>query len=270
MDETLYETLGVDADADEAAIRAAYRAAAKEHHPDVSDDAGAKERFKRITTARDVLLDPTERERYDDIGHRAYVEQHLETAGRSGTRSPTGDPNDGGVAGDGSAGGGGTAGGSGSSPGGGSAGGGRAPRSEGRGPEESGSGPTPGSGRHRVQSGRRRHVRSDATEAAGGGSTRGDGGRGRASATYERSAAASRAAAAKSEGRSLRGLLAGIGPWLLVHVLFLASAVATAVFTLTEANAYIHLSLPAYVLGLVLFALVVALSVLHLVSEVVA
>lgn len=78
MDETFYTALGVATDADEAAIRDAYRERVKKRHPDVSDDPGAPRDFKRLTTARDVLLDESERDRYDRLGHETYVQRHLE------------------------------------------------------------------------------------------------------------------------------------------------------------------------------------------------
>lgn len=77
MGETFYSALDVRPDADTAAIRRAYRDLVKTHHPDVSDDPGASETFKRLTTARDVLVDPEERDRYDRLGHESYVSQHL-------------------------------------------------------------------------------------------------------------------------------------------------------------------------------------------------
>lgn len=77
MDESFYSALGVDADADEGAIRDAYRERVKERHPDVSDDPGAPREFKRLTTARDVLVDEAERDRYDRLGHATYVKRHL-------------------------------------------------------------------------------------------------------------------------------------------------------------------------------------------------
>ena len=46
------QLLGLDASATESQIRSAFRAAAKQHHPDVGGDA---EMFKRITEAHDVL-----------------------------------------------------------------------------------------------------------------------------------------------------------------------------------------------------------------------
>jgi molecular chaperone DnaJ len=73
MARTFYDVLGVDEDAEKGEIRRTYRSKAKEHHPDVSDDPDAAERFKRINRAAEVLGDPAERKRYDRLGHDAYV-----------------------------------------------------------------------------------------------------------------------------------------------------------------------------------------------------
>lgn len=79
MDETFYAALGVDADADTDRIQAAYRERVKDTHPDVSDDADAAESFKRLTEARDVLVDEVARERYDRVGHGTYVREYLDS-----------------------------------------------------------------------------------------------------------------------------------------------------------------------------------------------
>ena len=61
-----YETLGVARDADEAAIRTAYRTLAKKHHPDLNPGkADAAERFRAIAAANELLSDPEKRARYD-------------------------------------------------------------------------------------------------------------------------------------------------------------------------------------------------------------
>jgi len=85
MDETFYTALGVDADADTDAVKRAYRDRIKETHPDVSDDPSAAEEFKRLTTARDVLVDTTERKRYDRLGHNDYVHEHVSDSTWTGT-----------------------------------------------------------------------------------------------------------------------------------------------------------------------------------------
>jgi len=75
----IYLELGLAPTADRAEIRAAYRHAAKEAHPDVSDTAGSTARMARINAARDVLLDQDRRAEYD--------RQHGLLA-RSPTRTP--------------------------------------------------------------------------------------------------------------------------------------------------------------------------------------
>jgi DnaJ-class molecular chaperone len=61
-----YEVLGLERTADEAAIKAAYRKAAKRHHPDLHPgDAKAAERFKEVNSANDLLSDPEKRTRFD-------------------------------------------------------------------------------------------------------------------------------------------------------------------------------------------------------------
>ena len=65
-----YEVLGVPKDADEAAIKKAYRALAKKNHPDVNPgDKQAEERFKEINEAYQVLSNPQKRAQYDQFGH---------------------------------------------------------------------------------------------------------------------------------------------------------------------------------------------------------
>ena len=65
-----YEVLGVPKDADEAAIKQAYRTLAKKNHPDANpDDPGAEDRFKEINEAYQVLSNPQKRAQYDRFGH---------------------------------------------------------------------------------------------------------------------------------------------------------------------------------------------------------
>jgi DnaJ-class molecular chaperone len=62
----LYSTLGVARDADEAAIKKAYRKLAKELHPDRNkDNPAASARFSQVTRAYDILTDKDKRARYD-------------------------------------------------------------------------------------------------------------------------------------------------------------------------------------------------------------
>jgi len=90
MGETFYSVLGVSSDADTATIKAAYREKVKTHHPDVSDESDAAERFQRITEARDVLVDGSDRKRYDRLGHDAYVRRHLDSTAWSAPDASSG------------------------------------------------------------------------------------------------------------------------------------------------------------------------------------
>ncbi|AUG46971.1 molecular chaperone DnaJ [Haloarcula taiwanensis] len=85
MEATFYGILGVDPDATEETIVRAYREQTKTHHPDVSDDPAARDRFKRLTQAKDVLTDEAERARYDRLGHDAYVNRHVDSVADGGT-----------------------------------------------------------------------------------------------------------------------------------------------------------------------------------------
>lgn len=68
-----YEILGVPRDADEAALKSAYRKLAMQHHPDRNPgDKDAEAKFKDINEAYDVLKDPQKRAAYDRFGKEAF------------------------------------------------------------------------------------------------------------------------------------------------------------------------------------------------------
>ena len=68
-----YEVLGVSKDADDAALKKAYRMLAKKYHPDANPgDKRAEAAFKEINEAYSVLSDPKKRAQYDQFGHAAF------------------------------------------------------------------------------------------------------------------------------------------------------------------------------------------------------
>lgn len=63
-----YEVLGIPRDADEKAIKKAYKRLAMKYHPDRNKDPDAEEKFKEIAKAYAVLSDPQKRKLYDTGG----------------------------------------------------------------------------------------------------------------------------------------------------------------------------------------------------------
>src|SRR5271154_1930178 len=76
-----YEVLGVPRDADQDAIRRAYRRLAREYHPDLNSDPDAEERFKELGEANEVLSDPDKRGRYDRLGAQWHAQEAAPGAG---------------------------------------------------------------------------------------------------------------------------------------------------------------------------------------------
>lgn len=71
-DRDYYEVLGVSRSATPEEIKAAFRKAAAQHHPDKNpDDPSADSRFKEINAAYQALSDPNRRAMYDRFGHAA-------------------------------------------------------------------------------------------------------------------------------------------------------------------------------------------------------
>lgn len=65
-----YEVLGVPRDADQTAIKKAYRKLALQFHPDKNPgDKAAEEKFKEAAEAYEILSDADKRARYDRYGH---------------------------------------------------------------------------------------------------------------------------------------------------------------------------------------------------------
>lgn len=69
MSKDYYKTLGIERDADDAAIKTAYRSLAKKYHPDTNpDNEKAEAMFKEVGEAYDVLKNPAKRSNYDQFG----------------------------------------------------------------------------------------------------------------------------------------------------------------------------------------------------------
>ena len=65
-----YALLEIERDADAETIKRAFRALAREVHPDVSDAPGAEDRFRELAQAYRVLSAPDARALYDRFGYR--------------------------------------------------------------------------------------------------------------------------------------------------------------------------------------------------------
>jgi curved DNA-binding protein CbpA len=237
MRESFYSVLGVDGDADTETIRQAYREQVKKHHPDVSDDPGAPEQFKRLTTARDVLVDTDERRRYDRLRHAEYVSQHVESTvwhepPESETAATEQSEND---------------------------------KKTTRGGSDDRYDRTAwlGEDAPAKQRARRRQRRQQA-HTAGATATAEEWQH--ASQTYQR-AETDVGGGSRSTVRNLLAALRSVGPWLLVHAIFVGSAVATSWLAFSQIATHVDLSWPTLLLGVTLVGLTLLVSVLHVISE---
>ena len=86
-----YKILGVPKDASAADIKKAFRKLARAYHPDVAKvKKGAEEKFKEINEAYEVLGDPENRSKYDELGPNWREEAGARgSAGREGGRRGT-------------------------------------------------------------------------------------------------------------------------------------------------------------------------------------
>lgn len=237
MGESFYSVLGVDDDADGETIRRAYREQVKIHHPDVSDDPGAPERFKRLTTARDVLSDADERRRYDRLGHAEYVSQYVESTVWRETPDREADTTE-------------------------------QTETDARTARSASDGgydrtawlgeDAPGKRRARRRQRRQQAHTAGATATAEKWQ--------RASQTYQR-ADTDVGSGGQSMASALFAALRSVGPWLLVHAIFVGSAVATSWLAFSQMATHVDLSWPTLLLGVALVGMTLFVSVLHVISE---
>jgi molecular chaperone DnaJ len=73
-----YEILGVSRNATKEEIKKAFRAKARQYHPDINKEKNAEEKFKEIGKAYETLMDEQKRDLYDRFG-----EEGLKNAGYS-------------------------------------------------------------------------------------------------------------------------------------------------------------------------------------------
>jgi molecular chaperone DnaJ len=84
MKKDYYEVLGISKGASPDEIKSAYRQLAKKYHPDMNPEnkKAAGEKFKEISEAYEVLMDPKKKQLYDQYGH-AGVSQTFRGGGFS-------------------------------------------------------------------------------------------------------------------------------------------------------------------------------------------
>lgn len=227
MGKSLYAILGVDDTADRETIRDAFREHAKERHPDVSDEPGARRRFKRLTVARDTLLDADERARYDELGHAAYLRRHdsAELFDVEDDRAVDPEPRSDAVSAaqtltDGA--------------------GGDGWWRERTGPEPKAAATSAGSGRFE--------------QRRGGGTA----------PSWARTQASGTTAGSAGAPSSVRTVVRENGAWFVLHLCLIASAVATAIFVYTSVGS--TLALPAVLFGIAVVLIAIVASSFHLVS----
>lgn len=62
-----YKILGVEPNADDKAIKTAYRKLAHKYHPDINKEPGAEDKFKEVAEAYEVLKNPEKRAEFDQL-----------------------------------------------------------------------------------------------------------------------------------------------------------------------------------------------------------
>ncbi|MCF0069361.1 J domain-containing protein [Dyadobacter sp. CY261] len=79
-----YQILGLDKNADDKAIKNAYRKLARKYHPDLNpNDKEAQKKFQELNEANEVLSDPEKRKKYDKYGKDWQHSEEFERARQS-------------------------------------------------------------------------------------------------------------------------------------------------------------------------------------------
>ena len=91
-----YKILGVEKNADEKAIKNAYRKLARKYHPDLNpNDAEANKKFQQLNEANEVLSDPEKRKKYDKYGENWQHGEEYEQYTKQQQSRPRGGANSG-------------------------------------------------------------------------------------------------------------------------------------------------------------------------------
>jgi curved DNA-binding protein len=83
-----YQILGLDKNADDKAIKNAYRKLARKYHPDLNpNDKEAEKKFQELNEANEVLSDPEKRKKYDKYGKDWQHSEEFERARQARNQS---------------------------------------------------------------------------------------------------------------------------------------------------------------------------------------
>ncbi len=75
-EEDYYKILGVNCQCNDKQIKSAFRKLALQYHPDHNSSLEAKEKFRKICEAYEILKDPQKRATYDQFSHETFKDTH--------------------------------------------------------------------------------------------------------------------------------------------------------------------------------------------------
>ena len=79
-----YAVLGISPDANDKAVKVAYKKLARKFHPDVSKEPQAEEKFKEIAEAYEVIHNKEERAKYDELRRNQQSRAHQKQGNYAG------------------------------------------------------------------------------------------------------------------------------------------------------------------------------------------